>query len=408
MEQYGAGEAYLPVVEAWGRLGREPRATHSGATHPPGSPSCRASLEPAESEALQRRAQGATRERMLREMAELLEAVTADRPLVLALEDLHWSDPSTLELVAYLAQRREAARLLVLGTYRPAELMRGDHPLRAVVQELVSRGRAQEIRLAPLAESEVRAYLHGRLGAGPLDEDAVQRIHQRTEGHPLFLANVVDFALDQGLLVEGAGGWRLRGGPEALAAVPESLRRMIDRQIETLAPEDRLALEAASVAGSAFEVAAVAAALDADAGALDDRFEGLAWRGQFVRAAGLAEWPDGTVGGRYHFIHALYQNVLYERVAEARRVRLHRRIGERKEAAYGARASDIAGELAVALRRGARCAPRRRAITSWPATRRSARHADREAVEHFTYAERHPPAPRSRARSATRPSWGFW
>jgi tetratricopeptide (TPR) repeat protein len=387
VEQYGAGEPYLPVVEAWGRLGRglvDPLRRHA----PTWLAQLPSLLEPAESEALQRRAQGVTRERMLREMAELVEAVTADRPLVLALEDLHWSDPSTLELVTYLAQRREVARLLVLATYRPADLMRGDHPLRAVVQELVARGRAQEIQLAPLAETEVRAYLHGRLGAGPLDEGVVQHIHQRTEGHPLFLANVVDFALDQGLLIEGAGGWRLRGGPEALAAVPESLRRMIDRQIETLAPEDRLALEAASVAGSAFEVAAVAAALDADLSALDDRFEGLAWRGQFVRAAGLAEWPDGTVGGRYHFIHALYQNVLYERVAEARRVRLHRRIGERKEAAYGARASDIAGELAAhfAAARDARRAVANHILAGDTAVRR---HADREAVEHFTHAERH-------------------
>jgi tetratricopeptide (TPR) repeat protein len=383
VEQYGAGEAYLPVVEAWARLGRVllDALRHHAPTWLAQLPSL---IDASEIEALNRRTQTATRERMLREMAELLEAVTADRPLVLALEDLHWSDPSTLELVAYLAQRREPARLLVLGTYRPTELMRGDHPLRAITQELVAKGRAEEICLEPLGEPDVRDYLHRRLGAGALQEHVVQRIHHRTEGHPLFLVNVVDFALGHGLLVEGADGWRLGGD---LDAVPDNLRRMIDRQIEALGPEDRLALETASVVGSGFEVAAVAAALDADAGALDDRFEGLAWRGQFVRAAGLAEWPDGTVGGSYRFIHALYQNVLYERVAEARRVRLHRRIGERKEAAYGPRVADIAGELAAhfTAARDPRRAVSHHILAGDTAV---ARHADREAVEHFTSAER--------------------
>jgi AAA ATPase domain len=80
---------------------------------------------------------GATPERMLREAAECLEAVSTEQPLVLVLEDLHWSDHATLDLLAWLARRREPARLLVLGTSRPVEGLIQGHPLQAVTQELV-------------------------------------------------------------------------------------------------------------------------------------------------------------------------------------------------------------------------------------------------------------------------------
>ena len=81
---------------------------------------------------------GATRERMLRELAEALEALTAKQPLVLVLEDLHWSDSATLDLVGYLARRRVPARLLVLGTYRPVEVIVREHPLHALKLDLTA------------------------------------------------------------------------------------------------------------------------------------------------------------------------------------------------------------------------------------------------------------------------------
>src|SRR5262249_60510748 len=107
----------------------------------------------------------------LRELGQALEALTTDTPLVLVLEDLHWSDPSTVECLAYLAQRREPARLLVLGTYRPAEAVIHAHPLRRTVQELCGRGQAVELCLEPLLAEDVAAYVAGRCAgpvAGPL------------------------------------------------------------------------------------------------------------------------------------------------------------------------------------------------------------------------------------------------
>jgi hypothetical protein len=135
------------VLEALGRLGRQPDGERLVAILNEYAPTWLAQLptllSPMELEAVQRRVQGVTRERMLRELAEALDVVTAEHPLVLVLEDLHWSDPSTVELLAALARRREAARLLVLGAYRPVDLVVTNHPLKAVKHELVARGKGQ-------------------------------------------------------------------------------------------------------------------------------------------------------------------------------------------------------------------------------------------------------------------------
>src|SRR5262249_3629125 len=123
IEHYGAGEAYLPVLDALGQLGRGPDGAQVVAGLEQYAPTwlvpMPALLAADALEAVQRRVLGATPERMLRELTEALEALTTERTLVLVLEDLHWSDAATLALLGALARRRAPARLLVVGTYRP-------------------------------------------------------------------------------------------------------------------------------------------------------------------------------------------------------------------------------------------------------------------------------------------------
>ena len=387
VEHYGAGEAYLPLLEAFGQLGRSADGAllvkHLRRHAPTWLAQLPALADPAEQEALARRALGSTRERMLRELAELLDVFTAERPLVLVVEDLHWSDHATIEAISYVALRRSPARLLLLGTYRPAEVLSGDHPLRAATQELRARRLSEEIRLEPLGEPDVARYLAMRLDVPRVGDDLMRVVYRRTEGHPLFLVNVVDFALREERIVARDGTVALRGGEDALAdSIPDGLLPMIERQIESLAPDEQQLLEAAAVAGAEFSSAALVAALDGTQDAIEDRCEGLAWRGQFLRSSGMEKWPDGTLGGRYRFVHALYQNVLYRRVPEARRARLHRRIAERRAAAFGADNLEIAAELAVHFE--AAHEPRRalgqRVGAGDLAVRR---HAEREAVDHY-------------------------
>src|SRR5262245_24918524 len=236
VEHYGSGEAYLPVLDALGQLCRQPGGEHVIALLKRYAPTwlvqMSALVSDSELEAIQRKVQGATRERMLREMAEAIEALTAEQPLVLAVEDMHWSDYSTLDLLALLAQRRGPARLLLLATYRPTDVIVSGHPLKAMKQELHVHGQCEALPLGFLTVAEVRQYLTARLPHQQFPPELGQVIHQSTEGNPLFMVNVVDDWVRQGVLVETDGQWRLIAQVVDLEAeVPESLRQMIERQL---------------------------------------------------------------------------------------------------------------------------------------------------------------------------------
>ncbi|HEV8718276.1 MAG TPA: AAA family ATPase, partial [Candidatus Binatia bacterium] len=356
IEHYGAGEPYLPVLDALERLcrtqGRERLTLLLRQQAPMWLAQMPSLVSPAERKKLRRDIQGASRERMLRTVAEVLETLTAETPLVLVLEDLHWSDYATLDLLSFLARRREPARLLLIGTYRPREIIVGGHPLKVVKHELQLHGHCAELPLGLLTAEDVAAYLLARFPVDTAEQSPLRElarvIHQRTDGNPLFMVNVVDYLVTQGLLDPGDGHWGLQGNLEEIQIeVPASIQQMIETQIDRLSPEEQHVLEVASVAGVEFSAATVAAGLEAEVIEVEELCEGLARRAQFLRSRGVSEWPDGTVAAHYQFIHSLYQQAWYERVTAGRRLHLHRRIGECEEAAYGPRASEVAAELAI-------------------------------------------------------------
>jgi tetratricopeptide (TPR) repeat protein len=375
----------MPVLEALGRLCQEPGGEQLielfGRHAPTWLVQIPALLSTEELEALQRQVAGATRERMLREMAAALEAVTTERPVVLSLEDLHWSDASTLELLSVLARRPEQARLLVLGTYRPVEMLANGHPLRTVKQELQLHRQCVEQQLGLLNEEHVAKYLamkfspeRGAQRTGSLQELA-RKVHRRTEGNPLFMVNVVEYLAAQGGLGESV--------EMVQSGVPGDLRHMIEEQIHRLSAEEQRLLEVASVAGIEFSATTVAAGVEAEVEVAEERCTQLARREFFLRTSGSSEWPDGTVAARYSFLHSLYQEVLYERLPAGRRQWLHQRIGERTEQGYGDRAREVAAELAMHFERGrdSRKAIRYLQQAGENALRRS---AHQEAIDHFT------------------------
>jgi predicted ATPase/DNA-binding winged helix-turn-helix (wHTH) protein len=355
LEQYGTGEAYLPVLEAIGRLCREQgQVVDVLRTHAPmwllQMPSL---VSASDRELLSREIFGATRERMLREMSEALEALTADLPLVLILEDLHWSDYSTLNLISYLARQRQAAQLMLIGTYRTAELIASGHPLKAVKQELLAKQQCEELPLEYLNENAVARYLSVRFPDNRFPPELAGLIHGRTEGNPLFMVNTVDYLVAEGLIGKHEESWELVVEIEKVeVGVPDSIKQMIEKQIDHLDANQQRTLEAASVAGAEFSTLALMAGLGEDRAPVETRCDELARQHQFIQDCGVQELPNGEAVARYGFIHALYQNVLYERVSVSRRVQLHRRIGEQGEELYGERAREIAAELAMHFERG--------------------------------------------------------
>jgi len=256
LEQYGTGEAYLPVLEAIGRLCREERhLVDVLRAHAPmwllQMPSL---VSASDRESLSREVFGATRERMLREMGEALEALTKDLPLVLILEDLHWSDYSTLDLISYVARQRQAAQLMLIGTYRTEELIVSAHPLKAVKRELLAKQQCEELPLEYLSEEAVAKYLSVRFPTNRFPAELAGLIYERTEGNPLFMINVVDYLVAEGLIVEYAENWELVGEIDKVEVrVPDSIKQMIEKQLDHLDPEEQRTLEAASVAGRSFQ-----------------------------------------------------------------------------------------------------------------------------------------------------------
>ena len=189
--------------------------------------------------------------------------------------------------------------------------------------------------------------------------------------------------LQQGSVAAVGGQWMVTAAPEAVeAGVPESLRQMIEQQLEGCSPKDQRLMEAASVEGVEFSAAAVAAGMEIGVAEVEERCAVLARRGQLVQARGVEEWPDGTISGRYGFLHALYQQVVYDRLPPGLRLQLHRRIGEREAAAYGVRAAEHAAKLAMHFDHGrdyGRSAPYRREA----AENALRRHAYHEAMGHL-------------------------
>jgi tetratricopeptide (TPR) repeat protein len=419
VEQYGAGEPYMPILEALTRLCREPGGDKIIEILHRLAPAWLAqmpSLVGAEDRArLQGLAQGTTQRRMLREMAEALEVIAADSPLVMFLEDLHWSDPSTLDLIATVARRSEPAHLMILGTYRPVEMLAGEHPLRAMKAELELHRQAIELRLPLLSEGDVGAYLQRRFTVSgipratmlPVQSDGVidtaetlargndkkgstqpkpsvkgevsfpraGNARQSASGAEQASLRAASRSNDAARGISDSAKLaqtvyaRSEGNPLYMVNVvdylieqrsfadadkieaPHNIRQMIERNLQRLSPDEQRVLEAASAAGNEFSAAAVAAALERQPAEVEACCVALSQCEQFVRTAGRSVWPDGTVASRYQFHHALYRETLYARLPAGHAVQLHRGLAGRMEAAYDGQVNEIAAELADHYRR---------------------------------------------------------
>src|SRR5262249_47527277 len=194
-----------------------------------------------------------------------------------------------------------------------------------------------ELPLELLAEDDVAEYLSHRLGTERVPEGLAHTLHRRTDGNPLFMVTLLDDYLAHGGQT-GPGPSRDGELMPDDGEVPDTIQQTIARQIARRSSAARTVLEAASVAGMEFSVAAVAAGLALEPEAVEAVCEEIARERHFLREAGVAEWHDGTVSGRFAFRHILYQQVLYQQITPAPRLQMHRVIGEPGEAGHGERA----------------------------------------------------------------------
>jgi DNA-binding winged helix-turn-helix (wHTH) protein/predicted ATPase len=404
VEHYGSGEAYLPVLDALEQLQSEaklsvlvPLLQRYAPTWLERLPSLLTLGARNVSSSVEL---SITRDRMLREFARAIEALTVQVPLVLILEDLHWSDYSTLDLLSMLAQRQEPARLLVIGTYRPEEIHTNQHPLRSILQELHAHRRCHEIMLTPLSEEDVNTYLTTKFPIHIFPSALTRVLRRRTMGNPLFLTNLTETLIDRGSISSIDEKWTLTTPLTQLEQeVPESFRLLLERQSASLTAKEQQLLSAASVIGLEFSAAAVAAILESDVVVVEEQCEKLARRRQFLRPAGASEWPNGERAARYAFHHALLREAWSTRVSPARQQRLHLSFSKRLEIAYLHHEEEVAAELAMHFTEG-RDLWRAIHYHNIAGEKASRQLAYQEAIAHFSQAVTLLDAlPRSRKRS---------
>ena len=383
---FGAGESYAPVLEALGRLGQDDVIRVLERHAPMWLLQLPSLIDSKELERLQHQVLGATRERMVRELNVALEQLTAKRTLVLVLEDVHWSDTATRDLLATIAQRPEPARLLIIGTYRPAEAIISAPNFRTMVHELETHGLCEHFDLELLTPDAVAAYVRALIDDQNTQEVATA-IYRRSDGNALFMVNLLEHLVETNAIHRRSGCWVVDGASAALNQFPEGLRPFIERRLEILADENLELLEVASVVGVEFTAAAVCAGLPDSSEErclerIEMHLESLASHSRLIAPCGTIEWPDGTLTARYRFGHALYRDGLYERIPEARCIRLHRRVGGGLQKAWGEDTREISAALAEHFEQGhdSESAARYRRQAG---ERALSQHAYHEATGHF-------------------------
>ncbi len=389
VEQYGAGEPYLVFLDALGSLLRGSRGKAWMALLRRFAPTWCLQF-PAEfssdaMEQLKSEAIGATKDRMVRELADAFAAFTAESPVLLFLEDVHWVDPASVDMLRQLAERASGHRLMILATARPEDIERDNPTLKKCYTEMHARGVCEEIALAALRAPDVAAYLNAHYFPNEFPPELVVLIHSKSEGHPLFATGAIQILAERGDIVRDNGAWRLK---QPLAQIeldaPVSMRSVIEKRVSLLSDGQRQALVYASIEGEEFTSTMLAALLEADDLELEDRLHTIETVHRLIRVKGEEDLPDGSAATRYRFTHALYQYYLYDQILSKRRTLLHLRAGQTLERIYRGQLGRVAGALATHFERGRDFS---KAVTYLVEAGDTAlsRYAIAEALRHFTH-----------------------
>jgi predicted ATPase len=352
-ERLAGSEAYLPVLEALeslqhhdqhGSLSRLLRAV---------APSWYARITPTsenDSSAARLAAETAvgSQERLKREIAGLLEEAGRIQPVILWFDDVHWADPSTTDLILYLAQRMDTTRSMIIVTARPSDLAQAKHPFLAVKLELLARGQCREITPGPLDVGAIGRYVSMQFAEHGFPEGLPQLIHQRTEGHPLFVTDLLRDLRRQQVIRQQDGRWIMTEDLQSLEReLPPSVRSLVQRKMEALDDVDRKLLGAASVHGVDFETAIMAGALDLDEQDVEDRLERLDREHALVRFVSEGETMDRALTLRYRFAHQVYQKAFYDTLRVTRRAAYARAIANQLVSRLQQEPCDCAAGIAL-------------------------------------------------------------
>ncbi len=286
---------------------------------------------------------------LFEQYAHVLNVLTGHQPLLLLLDDLQWVDLASVNLLFYLARQLAGRHILLVGAYRPEEIIAPDngkpHPLEPVVNEFKGHFGAIEV---DLSQADGRQFVNAFLDIDPnrLDDPFRQTLYRQTGGHPLFTVELLHEMQKRGdLIQEPAGRW-VEGATLNWTILPPQVEASIAERIGRLTEDLRDLLTIASIEGETFTAEVVA------------RVQGVAERKTVRRLSATLGRKHRLVTAReirqvagqqlslYRFRHILFQHYLYQQLDPAERVYLHRAVGTALESLYGAQTEEIAAPLA--------------------------------------------------------------
>jgi DNA-binding winged helix-turn-helix (wHTH) protein/tetratricopeptide (TPR) repeat protein len=343
-ERFAGAEPHLPILEALDELAATPSVMETLRQKAP-TWSRVVSRDLAESyggDAANSRSTG-SQERLMRELTLFLEQASRHRPVMIVLDDLHWADLATVDVLSHLAPRLRRMRALVIVTYRLHELALTGHPFGRLRSELIARQHLREVQVSLLALDDVRDYVHSSFAGADVPADLPAFVFRKTEGNPLFMTDLVRYVRDAGIPVNG----NLSGRD-----LPDSLRGLIERMLQGFDPRLRQLLSIAAVQGYEFDSATLARVSGHAAADVEDLLRVADHVHAIVALVGERELPDATPSSAYRFVHVLYQDALYGSIAPSRRIAWARQIAEALVASHEGRIEAIAGQVAVLFETG--------------------------------------------------------
>jgi adenylate cyclase len=276
-----------------------------------------------------------------------LEEASLTTPLVLFLDDLHWADDSTIDLLTYISAHFDSTRILLLATYRPEELQLHHEQFSQIALDLQARRRCQRIDLGFLSIEDVKAFVSLEFPENSFPDVFLKLIHARTEGNPFFMVEVLRYLRDKQVLFQSEGTWRLSEKlPDIERDLPQSVVGMVRRKIDVLTENDRKLLAAASVEGFEFDSAVVARTLAADAADIEERLDKLHRVHGLVQPIGEKDLPNGTIAATYRFVHFLYYDAFYSAIQPARKASWSAAAAQALLDLYRDHAPEIAAQIA--------------------------------------------------------------
>lgn len=285
--------------------------------------------------------------RMLGEFCDFLEVVAERQPVLIWIDDLHWADHASLDLLSAIARRRTFARSMVVGTWRTDEIAASRSPLKALVDDLLLHKACRAFHLTALSREETAAYLRAD------DSDAgsafADLLWQRSGGNPLFLEAILEHLDATQRVSRLHGRWHSVVSPEALRIdIPPSIAELVEARIAKLDDESRRVLEAASAIGEVFDAIVPAAAAHLSTHRFEEVCESLSRAGTFIVRIDGETSNERPVARRYRFGHALYRDAFLNRQGPLRLAHSHALIGREMERSTSGEAAG-GGHAAFAL-----------------------------------------------------------